>query len=45
MLESIEGRLREVEYAFKLATIQSTLNEYVHATGISVSVRQLFGSN
>lgn len=45
MLISIEDRLREVEYAFKLATIQSTLKEHVRAIGISVSVRQLFGGN
>ena len=40
MLKSIEDRLREVEYAFKLATVQSILKEHVRATGISVSVRQ-----
>ena len=41
MHKSIEDRLREVEYAFKLAAIQPTLNEHVRANGIPVSVRQL----
>lgn len=45
MPKPIEDCLREVDYAFKIATIQSTLKKHVCATGIPVSVRQLFGSN